>query len=87
MLKYHLVAFSPLEVSSFLYVLFFRDANDAEIKRAYRRLSLELHPDKVKAKDGDARQAEQLFQQINRAYQVLSSKYCVDSCLANKGMQ
>lgn len=50
-----------------------RDASDAEIKRAYRRLSLELHPDKVKAKDGDAKQAEQLFQQINRAYQVLSN--------------
>ncbi|KAL8447941.1 hypothetical protein Emag_004139 [Eimeria magna] len=51
-----------------------RGASDTDIKRAYRKLSLELHPDKVKARDGNAKAAEELFQQINRAYQVLSNR-------------
>ncbi|KAF4730405.1 DnaJ- protein scj1 [Perkinsus olseni] len=40
------------------------EATGAEIKRAYRRLSLKNHPDK----GGD----EDLFQQISQAYEVLS---------------
>lgn len=59
-----------------------RGASDTEVKRAYRKLSLELHPDKVKARNGDAKAAEELFQQINRAYQVLSSKRTT-SCRAS----
>ncbi|KAL8439509.1 hypothetical protein Efla_001440 [Eimeria flavescens] len=56
-------------------LMFWLGATDTEVKRAYRKLSLELHPDKVKAKNGDARAAEELFQQINRAYQVLSKMH------------
>ncbi|KAJ0412694.1 hypothetical protein ATCC90586_002324 [Pythium insidiosum] len=44
------------------------DASDAEIKRAYRKLSLKYHPDK---NAGNA-EAEQMFHKIARAYEVLS---------------
>jgi molecular chaperone DnaJ len=46
-----------------------RDADAAEIKQAYRRLSKEYHPDKRK---GD-RESEEKYKQINRAYEVLSN--------------
>lgn len=45
-----------------------RNATQDEIKRAYRRLAAELHPDR---KPGDTR-AEARFKEVNRAYQVLS---------------
>ena len=45
-----------------------RNATDAELKRAYRRLALEYHPDK---NQGD-RAAEEKFKEINEAYAVLS---------------
>ncbi len=45
-----------------------RDANADEIKKAYRRLALQYHPDK---NPGD-KAAEEKFKQINEAYAVLS---------------
>ena len=44
-----------------------RDASDEEIKRAFRKLALEYHPDRNR-KVG----AEERFKEINEAYQVLS---------------
>ncbi len=44
-----------------------RNASDEEIKRAFRKLALEYHPDRNK-EDG----AEAHFKEINEAYQVLS---------------
>jgi molecular chaperone DnaJ len=44
-----------------------RDANDAEIKRAFRKLAQQWHPD-VNKDDG----ADERFKEINEAYQVLS---------------
>lgn len=44
------------------------DANAEEIKKAYRRLALETHPDK---NPGDSK-AEERFKAINEAYGVLS---------------
>jgi molecular chaperone DnaJ len=45
-----------------------RGANDDEIKKAYRRLAIQHHPDR---NPGD-RQAEEKFKVCNEAYQVLS---------------
>jgi molecular chaperone DnaJ len=44
------------------------DASDAEIKRSYRKLAKDLHPDK---NPGDAK-AEQRFKEVSEAYSVLS---------------
>ena len=44
-----------------------RNATDDEIKRAYRKLARELHPD---AKPGDA-QSEARFKEVSAAYEVL----------------
>jgi hypothetical protein len=47
-----------------------RQASQAEIKRAFRRLALQYHPDK----NPDVR-AEQVFKEINEAYEVLSDPF------------
>ena len=44
------------------------DATDDEVKRAYRRLALEHHPDRVAKLGEDVRRAaEKKFQEINAA--------------------
>lgn len=45
-----------------------RDASDDEIKKAFRRLARQYHPDVAKNK----REAEEKFKEINEAYEVLS---------------
>ena len=45
-----------------------RDASGAEIKKAYRKLAIQYHPDK---NPGD-NEAEETFKAINEAYEVLS---------------
>ncbi len=44
-----------------------KGTTDAEIKKAYRKLALEYHPDRNKSKESEAK-----FKEINRAYEVLS---------------
>ena len=46
-----------------------RDATDAEIKSAYRKLARKYHPDVNKTKE-----AESKFKDINEAYEVLGDK-------------
>lgn len=45
-----------------------RTASDADIKKAFRKLAREYHPDVAKTKKG----AEEKFKEINEAYEVLS---------------
>ncbi|MFA7682042.1 MAG: molecular chaperone DnaJ [Candidatus Peribacteraceae bacterium] len=47
-----------------------RDAPQEDIKKAYRRLSKELHPDRNK----EDKNAEQRFKEVNEAYEVLGDK-------------
>lgn len=47
-----------------------RDADEKEIKRAYRQLALKYHPDK----NPDDSQAEERFKEINEAYEVLGDR-------------
>jgi molecular chaperone DnaJ len=47
-----------------------KDASDQEIKKAYRKMAQQYHPDKHK---GD-KEAEKKFKEANEAYEVLSDK-------------
>lgn len=46
-----------------------KDATEQDIKKAFRRLAMQYHPDRNKAPD-----AEEKFKEINEAYAVLSDK-------------
>src|ERR1700742_686390 len=47
-----------------------RTASDADIKKTFRKLAREYHPDVAK----DKKKAEEKFKEINEAYEVLSDK-------------
>lgn len=46
-----------------------KSASDAEIKKAYRKLALEYHPDRNKTKEAEAK-----FKEVTQAYEVLSDE-------------
>lgn len=49
-----------------------KHATDAQIKRSYRKLALQYHPDKVQGGDEEKKAAEKKFGEISHAYEVLS---------------
>lgn len=42
-----------------------RSANDAQIKRAYRKLALKMHPDKVQGSEEEKKAAAQKFADVS----------------------
>ncbi|KAG6547705.1 hypothetical protein Mapa_010517 [Marchantia paleacea] len=52
-----------------------RDANAAEVKRAFRRLALKFHPDRHVNSSGQGQHsAGQKFKEVSEAYEVLSDE-------------
>lgn len=49
-----------------------RDADERDIKRAWRKLTKEFHPDKVSQAGVDPEEAQKKMASINEAYEVLS---------------
>ncbi len=47
-----------------------RNADETELKRAYRKMAMKYHPDR----NPDDKEAEQKFKEVNEAYEVLSDK-------------
>ena len=65
---------SPVSVKTSYYELLGveRSATDEEIKKAYRRKALELHPDR---NYGDVDRTTALFAEVQSAYEVLSDAH------------
>lgn len=52
-----------------------RNASDEEIKKAFKKLAMQLHPDKQQGKsDAEKKAAEERFKDVNEAYSVLGDK-------------
>src|SRR5690348_13704732 len=47
-----------------------RDASEEDIKKAYRKLAMKFHPDRVTA-DDERKEAEEKFKEAKEAYEVL----------------
>jgi preprotein translocase subunit Sec63 len=63
-----------------------RDATADEIKKAYKRKSLQMHPDKLAQKGKVATEADQaLFTRMKEAYEVGRSRRCLtyEFCFAS----
>jgi DnaJ family protein B protein 11 len=50
-----------------------RSADDKQIKRSYRKLAMQYHPDRVQGTDEEKQEAAKTFADISHAYEVLSN--------------
>ena len=52
-----------------------KTATDDEVKKAYRRLAMKFHPDKVEGLGEEVKKnAEQQFREINEAYETIKKQ-------------
>ena len=56
-----------------------RDVSDSDLKKAYRRIAMKLHPDR----NPDDASAEEKFKEANEAYEVLVTKRQSDQYAAS----
>ncbi len=67
--------FRPAADNSYLTLGISKNASNDEIKRAYRKLALKYHPDKVDSLDHKAKkEAQQKFQKISEAYNKIKQE-------------
>jgi curved DNA-binding protein CbpA len=65
-----------MEVVEDLYAILGVDENadDAEIKKAYKKLAIELHPDRFVGKPDEQQEAAERFSKVSHAHNVLKDK-------------
>ena len=51
-----------------------KEPTQSDIKKAYRKLSIVNHPDKIKSDDPDKEKKAKLFEEIRMAYEILSNE-------------
>ena len=49
-----------------------KNASDADLKKAYRKLALKWHPDRNQGSEEQKQKADKMFKNINEAYSILS---------------
>ena len=61
--------------SAYIILQISKEASDEEVKKAYKRMCIKYHPDKVASLGEQAQQAaKEKFQEINNAYEKIKKE-------------